>query len=37
MNGSGAARRVLVCVIPEGAGTVNPSDGDRLDGVLFPL
>jgi len=27
----------LLYVIPEGAGTVNPSDGDRLDGVLFPL
>jgi hypothetical protein len=26
----------LLCVIPEGAGTVNASDGDRLDGVPFP-
>jgi hypothetical protein len=31
-----ALRMVPLCVIPEGAGTVNPSDGDRLDGVPFP-
>jgi hypothetical protein len=30
-------QKVALYVIPEGAGTVNPSDEDRLGGVPFLL